>query len=33
MNGDKKNIEIKLSYPLSETTTSFKGDLYNIFES
>ncbi len=32
MNGDKKNIEIKLSYPLSQTTTSFKGDLYNIFE-
>ena len=32
MNGDKKNIEIKSSYPLSETTTSNKVELYNIFE-
>ena len=32
MNGDKKNIEIKLSYPLSQTTTSLTCDLYNIFE-
>jgi hypothetical protein len=33
MNGDKKNIESKLSYNLElSTTTSFKGDLYNIFE-